>query len=46
MMADYKVESVPLLIVQGRFVTSPSIAGSPERALAVVDGLAQRLRKA
>jgi thiol:disulfide interchange protein DsbA len=46
MMADYKVESVPLLIVQGRFVTSPSIAGGSERALAVVDGLAQRLRKA
>jgi len=46
MMADYKVESVPLLIVQGRFVTSPSLAGGPERALAVVDGLAQRLRKA
>jgi thiol:disulfide interchange protein DsbA len=46
MMADYKVESVPLLIVQGRFVTAPSIAGSAEKALAVVDGLAQRLRKA
>ena len=46
MMADYKVESVPLLIVQGRFVTSPTVAGGAERALAVVDGLVQRLRKA
>jgi protein dithiol oxidoreductase (disulfide-forming) len=46
MTADYKVDSVPTLIVQGRYVTSPSIAGGSERALAVVDGLAQRLRKA
>jgi thiol:disulfide interchange protein DsbA len=45
MMADYKIESVPTLVVQGRFVTSPSLAGSSERSLAVVDGLAQRLRK-
>ena len=27
MMADYKVESVPTLVVQGRWVTSPSLAG-------------------
>jgi thiol:disulfide interchange protein DsbA len=46
MVTDYKVESVPLLVVQGRFVTSPSVAGGSERALAVVDGLVQRLRKA
>ncbi len=45
MMADYKIESVPTLIVQGRYVTSPSIAGSPERALAAVDSLIQRARK-
>jgi thiol:disulfide interchange protein DsbA len=45
MMADYKIDSVPTLVVQGRFVTSPSLAGSSERSLAVVDGLAQRLRK-
>jgi thiol:disulfide interchange protein DsbA len=45
MMADYKIESVPTLVVQGRFVTSSSLAGSNERSLAVVDGLVQRLRK-
>lgn len=45
MMADYKVDSVPTLIVQGRYVTSPATAGSAPQALAVVDALVQRLRK-
>ena len=45
MMADYKVDSVPTLVVQGRYVTSPSTAGSAPQALAVVDALVQRLRK-
>ncbi len=40
--ADYQVDSVPTLIVQGRWMTSPSQAGSQERALAVVDQLVQR----
>jgi thiol:disulfide interchange protein DsbA len=44
LMADYKVDSVPTLVVQGRWVTSPSQAGSQERALAVVDQLVQRVR--
>ena len=44
LMADYKVESVPTLIVHGRWMTSPSQAGTPERALAVVDQLVQRVR--
>ena len=44
LMADYKVESVPMLIVHGRWMTSPSQAGSQERALAVVDQLVQRVR--
>jgi thiol:disulfide interchange protein DsbA len=44
MMGDYKVESVPTLIVAGRWVTSPTQAGSQERALAVVDQLVQRAR--
>ena len=42
LMADYKIDSVPALVVQGRWMTSPSIAGSQERALAVVDQLVQR----
>ena len=44
LMADYKVESVPTLIVHDRWMTSPSQAGTPERALAVVDQLVQRVR--
>jgi thiol:disulfide interchange protein DsbA len=44
MVADYKVESVPTLVVAGRWMTSPSQAGSQERALAVVDQLVQRAR--
>jgi protein dithiol oxidoreductase (disulfide-forming) len=44
MVADYNVDSVPTLIVAGRWVTSPSQAGSQERALAVVDQLVQRAR--
>ncbi len=44
MMADFKVDSVPTLVVQGRWLTSPTLAGSPERALAVVDQLVQRVR--
>ena len=46
MMADYKIDSVPAIAVQGRFVTSPSLAGSPEKALQVTDFLIQRARKA
>ena len=42
MVADYKVESVPTLVVAGRWMTSPSQAGSQERALAVVDQLVQQ----
>ena len=44
LMTDYKVDSVPMIVVHGRWMTSPSQAGSPERALAVVDQLVQRAR--
>jgi thiol:disulfide interchange protein DsbA len=43
-MADYKVESVPLLVVNGRYVTSPSMAGGAAQSLAVADQLIQRSR--
>ena len=36
--------SVPMLMVQGRFLTSPFMARGRERALAVVDGLAAEVR--
>jgi len=44
LMADFKIDSVPTLVVQGRWMTSPSQAGSSERVLAVVDQLVQRTR--
>jgi protein dithiol oxidoreductase (disulfide-forming) len=45
MAADYKVESVPLLVVAGRYVTSPALANGSSQSLAVVDALVQRTRK-
>ena len=45
MTADYKIDSVPSIAVQGRFITSPSQAGSAEKALQVADFLIQRARK-
>ena len=44
MKADYKIDSVPTLAVHGRWITSPSLAGSQERAFAVVDQLVARAR--
>ena len=41
----YKIDGVPSMAVQGRYVTSGSLAGSNERALAVTDSLVQTLRK-
>jgi thiol:disulfide interchange protein DsbA len=41
----YKIDGVPAMAVQGRYVTSGSQAGSNERALAVTDALVQSLRK-
>lgn len=42
LMEAYKIESVPMLIVNGKYVTSPSMAGgSNAQALAVVDYLIQ-----
>jgi len=42
---SYKIDGVPSMAVQGRYVTSGSQAGSNERALAVTDALVQNLRK-
>jgi protein dithiol oxidoreductase (disulfide-forming) len=40
----YRVDSVPMLAVHGRYLTSVSQAGSAERALHVLDTLIQRSR--
>ncbi|OYY64842.1 MAG: disulfide bond formation protein DsbA [Burkholderiales bacterium 28-67-8] len=41
----YRIDGVPTIGVQGRFYTSISLAGTPERALSVADFLIQRARK-
>lgn len=46
MIDDYAVDGVPLLVVAGRYQTSPALAGSPRQALAAVDALIQRIRQA
>ena len=42
---QYDIHSTPVLAVQGRFETEPSMAGSGEKALAVTDWLVNRVRK-
>lgn len=41
----YRIDGVPTLGIQARFYTSGSLAGSPERTLAVADYLIDRSRK-
>jgi thiol:disulfide interchange protein DsbA len=43
--ADYKVDSVPTLAVQGRFTTSPAQAGGSQGALMTVSYLIAQARK-
>ena len=44
-VADYKIDGVPTLAIQGMYLTSPSIAGGAEKSLAVADALIARARK-
>lgn len=41
----YRIDGVPTLGIQGRYMTSPGIAGTAERALAVADALIAQSRK-
>lgn len=43
--AEYKIDGVPTLGVQGRFYTSGSLAGSNDRMVSVADFLIQRARQ-
>lgn len=43
--ADYKIEAVPTLTIQGRYYTSPSQAGGGPQSLAVADALIDMVRK-
>ncbi|MGZ5156848.1 MAG: thiol:disulfide interchange protein DsbA/DsbL [Caldimonas sp.] len=45
LQADYKIDAVPALTIQGRFLTSPSQAGGGPQSLAVADALIDRVRK-
>lgn len=40
----YKLDGVPAMGIQGKFYTSASLSGSPERSLAVADYLIQQVR--
>jgi thiol:disulfide interchange protein DsbA len=42
----YKIDGVPAIGIHGRYYTSGTLAGSPERSLAVADFLIQRSRNA
>ena len=44
-VANYKIDGVPSLAVNGKFLTSPSIAGGQEKSLAVMDFLIAEERK-
>jgi protein dithiol oxidoreductase (disulfide-forming) len=41
---DYRIDGVPTIGVQGRYYTSPSLAGGAQQALKVVDFLLQQVR--
>ena len=43
--ADYKIDGVPSLAVQGKYLTSPSQAGGAPQALGVANALIQRAKK-
>jgi thiol:disulfide interchange protein DsbA len=41
----YRIEGVPTIVMQGKYATSPSIAGSKAKAIAVMDYLEEKIRK-
>jgi thiol:disulfide interchange protein DsbA len=41
----FQIDGVPLVGVAGRWVTSPSIAGTPERTVTTMDALIAQARK-
>jgi len=42
---SYGITSVPLVIVGGKYVTSATMAGTPEKAMQVVDFLIEKVKK-
>jgi thiol:disulfide interchange protein DsbA len=45
MAEAYRIDGVPTIVMQGKYVTSPSIAGSKAKAIAVMDYLEEKIRK-
>ena len=41
----YRIDGVPTIVMQGKYVTSPSIAGTKAKAIAVMDFLEEKIRK-
>ena len=45
LQADYKIEAVPALTIQGRYLTSPSQPNGAPQSLAVADALIDKVRR-
>jgi len=41
----YRIDGVPTIVMQGKYVTSPSIAGTKAKSIAVMDYLEEKIRK-
>ncbi len=41
----YRIDGVPTIVMQGKYVTSPSIAGTKAKAIAVMGYLEEKIRK-
>jgi thiol:disulfide interchange protein DsbA len=41
----YRIDGVPTVAIQGKYITSPSIAGTRAKAIAVMDHLVDKVRK-
>jgi thiol:disulfide interchange protein DsbA len=41
----YRIDGVPTIVMQGKYVTSPSITGTKAKAIAVMDFLEEKIRK-
>ncbi len=45
MAEAYPIDGVPTIVMQGKYVTSPSIAGTKAKAILVMDYLEEKIRK-
>ncbi|NCV77938.1 MAG: thiol:disulfide interchange protein DsbA/DsbL, partial [Burkholderiaceae bacterium] len=42
---SYRIDGVPTVAIQGKYITSPSIAGSRAKSIQVMDFLVNKVRK-